>query len=99
MDNQNESKKQSSTLPSKRVCVVFEEVPHPQSPELLFLKVFIEPENRPLDEKWAVCDDPTLAEIWAGETMELITNYLQREMLLDGHNEFSVVTPSKKDMN
>lgn len=93
------NKKPLSTLPSKRVCVVFEEVPHPENAELLFLKVFVEPENRPLDEKWAVCDDPTLAEIWAGETMELITNYLQREMLMDGHQEFSITAPHKKDMN
>lgn len=96
---QNESKKQSSTLPSKRVCVVFEEVPHPHAKDMLFLKVFLEPDNRPLDEKWAVCDDPTLAEIWAGETMELITNYLQKEMLLDEHGEYAITVPKKDQMN
>ncbi len=79
--------------------MIFEEIPHPDHSDMLFLKVYLEPSERPLDENWAVCDDPTLAELWAGETMELITNYLQKEMLLDNHGEFSIATPPKKDMN
>lgn len=84
--------------PNKIVKMVFEECTTDQ-PDVVALKVFIEAPDRELDEKWATCEDPTLAEIWATETMAFIESYMHRQMMEQDVNGYVMATPKKGDMN
>lgn len=97
-NNQNHSQSQNKTSPNKRVTMVFEECSMEQ-PDMVALKVFIETPGRDLDEEWAQCEDPTLAEIWATEVMSFVESYMHRQMMETDVNGYVMTTPKKKEMN
>ena len=84
--------------PNKIVKVVFEEVAT-QDKDVVALKVFIEAPDRDLDDKWAQCEDPTLAEIYATETMAFMESYMHRQMMEQDVNGYVMTTPKKEGMN
>lgn len=85
---------------NKIVKMVFEECTTDQ-PDIVALKVFIQTEDggRELNEEWAQCENPTLSEIWATETMAFIESYMHRQMMEQDVNGYVMATPKKGDMN
>lgn len=84
--------------PNKKVTMVFEEIPTDEA-DILALKVFLDTPNRPLDEAWCVCDNPSLAEVWAVEVMSFVEDYMKRQMMNQDVNGFVMTVPKKGDMN
>lgn len=97
-NNQNHSQSQDKTSPNKTVKLVFEECAMEQ-PDMVALKVYIETPGRELNEEWSVCDDPTLAEIWATEVMGFVESYMHRQMMETDVNGYVMTVPKKKEMN
>ncbi len=87
-----------TSKPNKIVKIVFEEVPTDDK-EVVALKVFIEAPDRPLDEQWAQCDDPSLSEIYGTETMAFLESYMHRQMMEQDVNGYVMTTPKKGEMN
>jgi hypothetical protein len=84
--------------PNKIVKMVFEEC-ETDDKDVVALKVYIEAPDRDLDEEWSQCEDPSLSEIWATESMSFIEQYMHRQMMEQDVNGFVMTTPKKGDMN
>ncbi len=81
--------------PNHIVKIVFKEV-ESKDQELTFLNIYLEADGREITSK---IDEPTLAEVWATETLAFLESYLRESISQNQINAAVMTAPKKKDMN
>ena len=81
--------------PNRTVKIVFKEVESKEQ-DLTFLNIYVEAEGREITSK---VENPTLAEIWASETLAFLESYLRESIEQNQINAAVMAAPKKRDMN